>query len=90
MAISLFLLYQSSPAWLAVFTVGVVLQACAIAFCVLLLLWPPTEKDPNDDEDDSRFAGFVEKIVHVVSGWYPWHVFGAVLVSVCNTLSSLR
>nr|CAD7397137.1 unnamed protein product [Timema cristinae]CAD7431596.1 unnamed protein product [Timema monikensis] len=80
-AISLFLLFEISPEWIAVFVVATFIQIFAVSLCVRQLLRP---------QYGSRGSWeFSKKIFDILSQWYPWHICGAVLSpSVLNTTSS--
>nr|CAD7453577.1 unnamed protein product [Timema tahoe] len=72
-AISLFLLFEISPEWIAVCVVATFVQIFAVSLCVRQLLRP---------QYGSRGSWeFSKKIFDILSQWYPWHICGAVLVS---------
>ncbi|XP_033606187.1 adenylate cyclase type 9 isoform X4 [Cryptotermes secundus] len=74
-AISLFLLYSVSHAWIAFFTVATAVQIFAVLLCVQQFLKPVPISDSHNKMDFSHWL--FDKFSH----WYPWHVCGAVLVS---------
>jgi len=75
-AVSLFLLYTVSPAWIAFCTVATAIQIFAILLCVLQFL-KPVPVHP----DSPTGMNFLHWLLDKFSHWYPWHFCGAVLVS---------
>ena len=69
-AISIFLLYDVSPAWIAFFIIATTIQIFAI---IKQFLKPHYVSRTGTDV--SRW------ILDIFSHWYPWHICGAVLVS---------
>lgn len=90
-AMSLFFLYAASPMWIAVFVTATVIQIFAVFLCGLLL-WIPLGSDDSRSSQSgehvstgSHFLFLCKSLVDKFSGWYPWHVCGAILVSLPAT-----
>nr|CAD7594622.1 unnamed protein product [Timema genevievae] len=82
-AISLFLLFEISPEWIAVCVVATFVQIFAVSLCVRQLLRP---------QYGSRGSWeFSKKIFDILSQWYPWHICGAVLTeSIATNANNLK
>lgn len=88
---SLFFLYAASPMWIAVFVTATVIQVFAVFLCALLLWTPlgtPSDDSPGspgsqcgeEASTGSHLLIMCKSLVERFSGWYPWHVCGAILV----------
>lgn len=85
---SLFFLYAASPMWIAVFVTATLIQLFAVFLCGLLL-WTPLGSDEcpvNHSSEQTSTASHLlimcKSLVEKFSGWYPWHVCGAILVRI--------
>lgn len=91
-AMSLFFLYAASPMWIAVFVTATVIQVFAVFLCGLLLWTPlgmPSDDNPGSQCGEEASTGshlliMCKSLVERFSGWYPWHVCGAILVRFCT------
>lgn len=92
-AMSLFFLYAASPMWIAVFVTATAIQVFAVFLCALLL-WTPlgtfSEENPGSQCGEEASTGshlliICKSLVERFSGWYSWHVCGAILVSLPAT-----
>ncbi|XP_034255653.1 adenylate cyclase type 9-like [Thrips palmi] len=92
-AMSLFFLYAASPMWIAVFVTATVIQVFAVCLCALLLWTPlgtlsdesPASQCTEEASTGSHLLVICKSLVEKFSGWYPWHVCGAILVSLPAT-----
>lgn len=71
--ISLYILYKPSVAWVAVTCVATCIQVFAAILCIRQLF--STKYRTWTGRNLSR------KLFEIFSGWYPWHIVGAILVS---------
>lgn len=75
-AVSIFLLYSVSPIWIAFCAVATAIQIFVLLLCVQQFLKPvPVPSDSGTRTYISHWL--LDKFSH----WYPWHICGAVLVS---------
>ena len=75
-AVCLFLVYSASLGWILFFTVAAAIHIFAVLLCVQQFLKPAiVNSDVCPRMDFSRW------LLDKFSDWYPWHVCGAVLVS---------
>ena len=72
-AISIFLLYDVSPTWIAFCIIATTIQIFATLLCIRQFLKP--------DSVSQTGADFSRWLLDKFSHWYPWHICGAILVS---------
>ncbi|KAJ9594382.1 hypothetical protein L9F63_014172, partial [Diploptera punctata] len=72
-AISIFILYDISPIWIAFCIVATTIQIFAMLLCIRQFLKPNNVSRTGTD--------FSRWLLDKFSHWYPWHICGAILVS---------
>lgn len=70
---SLFLLFKPTIAWVSLFIIGTLIEFCAVLLCTRHIIG--SKRMTCNGRDLSR------ELIETFSSWYPWHVIGAILVS---------
>lgn len=73
--VSLYIVYDPAPSFIAASTCALILESAALLLCLIHL----TKGANNKLSETTKIV--TKKMFNIFSEWYPWHVFGGILVS---------